>query len=151
MGAIVTFNYAAWVSRYPEFSYVSADTAQQYFNEATIYHSNNGCGPVCDPVEQLALLNMLVSHIAARYAPQVIAGTTIASSPLVGRIASATEGSVSVSVDGPSGVPGSQQWFFQTKYGYDYWFATAPFRTMRYMPGPRRYFGAVYPGWPTLR
>lgn len=141
--AAVVFDYDQWAARYPEFGgdschprYVSRALAQAYFNEATLYLDNTDCSPVTDdrPGGQRALLlNMIVAHIAALNAP--IGGK--ASSPLVGRINSATEGSVSVQaqMDVPAG---SAQWYAQTKYGIAYWTATAQFRTFRYAPGSPR-------------
>lgn len=140
MGVRVDFNYPAWVARYPEFKLVDEVTADAYFAEASIYHDNSGAGPVADEVVQLALLNMMVAHIAARYA--IINGAS--PSPFVGRISSATEGSVSVSSEGFQGVPGTQQWYLTTKYGSDYWFATTVYRTMRYVAGPRRVFDPIF-------
>jgi hypothetical protein len=65
-------------------------------------------------------------------------------SPLVGRIDNASEGSVAVATqnDYP---PGTPQWFQQTKYGSDYWAASAPFRTMRYRPPHHR---RIFNPWP---
>lgn len=132
--SIVVFDYATWLLRYPEFSSVGQPLAQLYFNEAQLYCDNTVCSLVTDgsPGGQRAMfLNMLTAHIAALNA--VISGQP--SSPLVGRISSATEGSVSVQTqnDYP---PGSAQWFQQTKYGAAYWQASAQFRTARYVPGP---------------
>jgi len=134
MGVIVQFSYDAWVARYPEFANVTQPTAQQYFAEASVYHRNDGGGPVNDPTVQSVLLNMMTAHIAARYSAP--AGSAQPSGGLVGRLTGATEGSVSASTqnDYP---PGTVQWFQQTKYGSDYWLATAPYRTMRYLPRPR--------------
>lgn len=141
MGAVATFDYDAWKARYPELAaQVDATLAGSYFAEATLYHRNDGTGPVSDAGQQLVLLNMIVAHIAARYLPQP------AGSPpggLVGRISSASEGSVSVSTDMPS-EPGTAAWFQQTRYGADYWAATAPFRTMRYVPSPKRFAGRIW-------
>jgi hypothetical protein len=69
----------------------------------------------------------------------------VAPSPLVGRLNHASEGSVSVGTD-LGGIPGTAQWWVQTKYGFAYYQATAEYRTMRYRPGPRRFFGPVYAG-----
>ncbi len=150
MGAIVTFDYAAWQARYPEFSAVNELTADAYFAEATIFHANDGSGPVNDPKQQLVLLNMMTAHIAARYA--IINGEP--ASPLVGNITNATEGSVSVGVKSLADVaPGTQAWLVQTKYGSDYWFATAAFRSFMYRaPRPRNFDGLYNPlglwrGW----
>ena len=141
MGVVVSFNYAQWILRYPEFQNIPQSTATTYFNEATEFHRNDGGGPVCSSTQQQTLLNMVTAHIAARYAQ--ING--IPASPIVGRISSANEGSVSVQTEFevPAGTP---QFWAQTKYGVDYWVASAPFRTMRYLPGPRRNFNAPFGG-----
>lgn len=146
MGIKVSFDYGGWIARYPEFALVNEPTANAYFAEAQIYHDNSGSpyGPT-DATVQLALLNMMTAHIAQRYA--IIAG--VAPSPLVGRISNASEGSVSVGVEGfNANAPGSQAWFLQTKYGADYWFATTAYRTMHYVTGPRRIFDPIFP--PTI-
>lgn len=87
------------------------------------------------------LLNMATAHIAALNSP--LNGQ--ASSPLVGRITNASEGSVSVQTqfDVP---PGSAQWWAQTKYGAAFYAATAQFRVMQYFPGPE-YIPDPYRPW----
>jgi len=141
MGVIVTFDYAQWITTYPEFeATVSAPQAQQYFQLATTIHRNDGGGPVNNADQQLALLNMLTAHIAALMAPPSAGGQ---SSGIVGRVNSASEGSVSVQAAYSSNVSEQMAWFIQTKYGAMYWAATAPFRTMRYVPNLNR--GVVGP------
>jgi hypothetical protein len=129
------FSYADWSVRYPELSaYVVQATAQIYFNEATLYVDNTACSVICDASqggEREMLLNMVTAHIAALNAP--LNGQT--SSPIVGRISGATQGSVSVQTDFQ--VPGTAAWFAQTKYGAAYWQATVKYRSMRYAPGPQ--------------
>jgi hypothetical protein len=128
MGVIVAFNYANWIALFPEFASIpQATVTDQYFPLATVYHRNDGGGPVPTAALQSAYLNLMTAHIAARYG--TIAGQ--APSTLVGRIASASEGSVNVSADFPLETP-SQAWFAQTKYGADYYQATRPYRTFRY-------------------
>lgn len=140
MGAAVTFNYATWTARYPEFSDVSEPTAQAYFDEATIYHDNTGAGPVSDATRQLMLLNMLTAHIAFLYSGANGQGA----SPLVGRVSNASEGSVSVQAEMTSTPEALADFYKQSKYGLSYWNATAFMRTARYIPGPRRIFSP----WP---
>lgn len=140
MGVVVAFNYStpdvpnspAWVLRYPEFASVDEVTATGYWTEATIYHVNDGSGPIKTAEVQSTLLNMLTAHIAARYA--VLNGQ--AASPLVGRIENASQGSVSVNAKYADATPGSMAWYVQTKYGADYWSATRVYRTMRYRVAP---------------
>lgn len=133
MGTVV-FSYDAWVVRYPELAgSVSPQLAAAYFAEAELYCDNTPGSIVSNETRRSLFLNMLVSHIAQLNAP--INGQS--SQTLVGRITSASEGSVSVSVESTS-LPGSAQWYQQTKYGAAYWAATAPYRTAKYVPGPQR-------------
>lgn len=137
MSGVVVFDLAAFRVRYPEFAAVSDALLNAYFIEAQIYLNNTACSPVADVAIRSVYLNMLVAHLASLNGP--------GSSSLVGRIASATEGSVSVSVDMASGSP-SSAWFMQTKYGAAYWQATAAYRTFHYVPSFSR-----APSWPARR
>lgn len=145
VGGVVAFDYGGWSTRYPEFSAVSQPLAQMYFNEATLYCDNTPCSPICDASvggQRSMLLNMVTAHIAA-----INSGVNgQAASQLVGRIATAGEGSVNVGTqnDYP---PGSVQWFQQTKYGAAFWAATAGYRTMHYEAAPGRVMDPY--GFPT--
>ncbi len=131
MGVVVTFNYAAWIARYPEFTSVGQPLAQLYFDEATIYCRNDGGGPVSTAAIQSTLLNMLTAHIAKISQP--VDGVN--PSGLVGRIAHAQEGSVNVQTEYTGPQPGTRAWYDQTIYGAAYWTATAQYRNMRYSAG----------------
>jgi len=134
---IAVFSYPAWRARYPALAGKVDDIlASSYFGEAGLYLSNDADSIVpADPVTyepRLSLLGMLVAHLAKLNLPESDGG-----SPLVGRITSATQGSVSVSVDaGP--VTGSQAWFMQTPYGASFWQATARYRGFRYVAAAPR-------------
>lgn len=148
----VTFNYATWIGRYPEFNNISPIMAQAYWDEAGLYFANMGWTAALPSAP--TLLNMLTAHIAWLYSPRDADGnpssTGAEASPLVGRISTASEGSVSVSTElNASGSP-SESFFTQTKYGLSYWAATARFRLARYLPGPRRNVTVpgLYPAWP---
>jgi Protein of unknown function (DUF4054) len=143
MGVIVQFNYAQWIANplYAGFAAtVDSDQAQGYFDIATTIHRNDGGGPVNDAAQQLNLLNMVTGHLAALFAPPAPGQTP---STLVGRINSATQGSVSVQAAYSNNVTEQMAFFIQTKWGALYWMATAPFRTMRYIPNKNR--GVVGP------
>lgn len=127
---VVTFDPAAFKLRYPEFSSLDDALFQQYFTQATIYLDNTDCSRVSDLAVRAMLLNMLVAHIAFLYS----GANGQSPSGLVGRIDSASEGSVSVHAEMP-GVNANSAWYMQTKYGADYWNATAPFRTFQYISG----------------
>lgn len=127
---VVVFDVARFRVRYPEFATLPDVLLQDYFDESTLYLNNTECSPVSDLTRRALLLNMVLAHIAKLYGGE--GGQ--AASPLVGRISSATEGSVSVSTD-MGAVPGTAAWFMQTKYGASYWQATVNLRSFRYIPG----------------
>lgn len=138
MGAVVGFNYAQWVRLFPELAYVTDETAAMYFDFATTAHRNDVGGPVCDAAMQLRLLNLVTAHIAALLAGNCANGGQPAN-PLVGRINSASEGSVSVQADYGE-VSASEAWWVQTRYGAMYWNLTKVFRLATSVIGPRRTF-----------
>ena len=133
MGVQVTFSYSAWAAQFPEFATVSQTLVTgTVLTLAQVYCRNDGGGPVSDANTQTALLNLMVAHLCAIFYGVNGAAPT----GLVGRIASASEGSVNVGVDMPSGSP-SAAWFNQTTYGAAFWAMSAQFRTMRYIPARR--------------
>jgi hypothetical protein len=148
----VAFDYAWFMRRYPELSeWVSPDVGQGYFDLATGFLAPGNSGPppasafwliwscgdrpqgmsvFIDIPQRQLLLGLLTAHIAKLFAP--ING--VPSPDFVGRLASASEGSVSTSFDFPGVTPNSA-WYMQTKYGAMYWAMTARYRSMRYVPG----------------
>lgn len=143
MGASVGFNYQSFRTRYPEFNNtVTGDVAAELFIEAGLYHRNDGTGPVKSSLSQSLFMNMVVAHLAMLYFG------TDADPPtsLVGRLNSASEGSVSIGIEASSTGGPSQDWWWQTKYGAAYWAASAAYRTMRYLVPRTR---SVNP-WPFL-
>lgn len=135
MGVVVTFNYANWALLFPQFSNLTqTQVTTLILPLAEQYCRNDGGGPVSSCATQTNLLNLMVAHVA-----QLMFGSaTQPLSPLVGRLSNATEGSVSVGVDFPT-TP-NNAWFSQTPFGAAFWQATAPYRTMRYLPGRRQLF-----------
>jgi hypothetical protein len=135
MGVQITFNYATWALIFPQFSSVSqTQVVDLVLPLAEQYCRNDGGGPVTTVATQTNLLNLMVAHVC-----QLLFGANgQGPAELVGRISSATEGSVSVAVDFPT--TASAAWYNQTQWGAAFWAATAPYRTMRYVPGPRRSF-----------
>ena len=149
MGVQVSPNYDNWIARYPEFAATVSDALYlEYFAEAEIHHRNDGSGPVEKESVQIVLLNMMTAHIA--WLNRLDPVTQQPVNPLAGRINNATEGSVSVGIDVIQ-TEGAYQWLVQSTYGSAYWYATMPYRQMRYLRGPRRYFGPIFPGFPTFR
>jgi Protein of unknown function (DUF4054) len=139
-----TVAYPAWLARYPEFCNVSYGQALGYFDEACLYCANSTLNPAFCTGNLPTLLNMLTAHIAKLYA----AKDCQPAPEVVGMVNSATEGSVTVSLDMGDLTAGSpsQPWYMQTKYGASYWYATARFRTAQYFANPTIVPSAVYTG-----
>lgn len=143
MGVKVAFSYGDWIAIWPEFSTVNSAQATQFFGIATTLHANDGTGPIMDPVQQTALLNMLTAHIAALWSTN---GKPSATNTPPGRISSASEGSVSVNYEyATTPINATAAFFLQTKYGALYWAATSPYRQMNYVSTPAT--PSTFPAW----
>ena len=142
----VTFVFADWVGQFGEFANVSPTAAQGWFNRASILCDPSINNPASGtPGMVTTLLYLLTAHIAWLNAPRDANGNPAATgqpaSPIVGRINTASEGSVSVGADMGDATAGSpsQAWYMTTKYGAEYWYDTAGFRTAGYVPPPFRF------------
>ena len=119
------FVYATWAARYPEFNGVVAPSlASLYYAEALKYAGRAQADTV--------IVYALTAHVAAINAP-VDEGEA---NNLVGRISSASQGSVSVSTD--LDTPQAAAFFAQTKYGLSAWQMMAPYRVARFYPRSRQ-------------
>ncbi|MFW5410782.1 DUF4054 domain-containing protein [Pectobacterium brasiliense] len=129
--AIVVLDIAKFRAMFPEFSNVDDALIPFLFDPATDYLNNSEYSLVDDAVKRERLLYLLMAHIAyMRYGDNRKRG----GSGMVGRIASATEGSVSVSTDlGP--IEFRYAWYTQSPYGMDFWQATKVYRMAQYYPG----------------
>jgi len=151
----ITFVYADWVGMFPEFSAVSPAMGQIYFDIADAYFANSifnpafGCGDPESIARMTRLSYMVTAHIAWLLAPRDLNGNPSATgqpaSPLVGRINSATEGSVSLGIELTGGGSPSEAFFTQTKYGFLFWQATAQYRTAQYLANPTYVAGTGVP------
>lgn len=138
----VTFVYSDFIGQFGQFSGLSAPQAQGFFNRAGVIFGNETTNPAfCTGVPNMTtLMYLLTAHIAWLNAPRDVNGNPSASgSPppsTVGRVNSASEGSVSVGLDMGDANEGSpsQAWYMQTPWGAEYWAGTAMFRTMNYSP-----------------
>lgn len=140
MSGVVTFNEALFLARYPQFTAfasVNPGALQLRFDEVTALYINNTINSIVKEVaERSILINYAIAHML-----QIEGVTTVngqgSTSQQVGRVSSATEGSVSASLD-MGATPGTAAWWLQTQYGATYWNATAKYRTFRYARAPRR-------------
>lgn len=137
----VPFDAAAFIARFPQFAAYNTATPsglQMFFDEAALLLKNNQNSLVKDLAERSILLNMLTAHIAT-LGGVVAAGGAGSTAGQVGRVSSATEGSVSASLD-MGAVYGTAAWYMQTQWGAQYWALTAPYRNARFISARcRRY------------
>lgn len=130
---VVQFDSALFLGRYPEFAALNTSNPQALlacFAEAALYLDNSANSRVQQVEQRQPLLYMLTAHIAALYFPV----NTATASTAVGRVSSATEGSVTVQLD-MGQVTFNAAWFLQTKYGASFWQASARWRQMQVVPG----------------
>lgn len=147
----VTFSYDVWVASFPEFSPLTPAQGQAYFNQATLICGNSCSNPINADGNLAALLYILTAHFAWLNCAKDANGNPSATgtpNPLVGRVADASQGTVSVSTEWNSGGSPSdlEAFLIQTKYGSQYWAATAQYRTARYLANPTRVVNGLYPG-----
>jgi hypothetical protein len=156
----VIFNYMAWQTAFPDFASVSQAYATGCFARASMLCQNNAASPVVvrnngDTTQLIYFLNLLTAHICWLNCPQLngVPNDTegVPSPPLVGRISQATEGSVTVATE----IAGMDQpgaaFYAQTKWGMEYWQASAGYRQAVYRPGFAGYVGGRFGGWRGLR
>lgn len=125
MSGVVVFNVNKFRDIYPSLKATDAQLSM-YFVEATMLLNNTEQSCVKSLVEREVLLFLLVAHFAVLQ--QRIDGGNEA----VGRVASASEGSVSVSLDNGQATL-SDKWYQQTPYGAKYWALTAKYRSFLYV------------------
>lgn len=142
---IVTFDPDAFKVLYPAFASIADAALNQNFTLAQLLLNNGCCSAVCDAPTRSTLLNLIVAHVT-----QLLNGANgDAPGGLVGRIASAAQGSVSVSAQWASTVSMSEAYWSQTQYGAMFWQAAAPYRSAFYSPSPEMCAGLdVWDAWP---
>lgn len=119
---VVVFVPSEFKELYPQFSKYTDNQLNNFFYESELLFNNSERSCIKDLNRRKALLFMIVAHLA-QLQSNVDAGNTS-----VGRVASATEGSVSVSLDYGSSSDASR-WWLQTPYGAKFWQFTAQYRT----------------------
>lgn len=131
---VVTFDPAVFVQYYPEFTGLTNGVMMRAFNHATL-QLDNSCGSlVQDANKREILLGLLTAHILfLNNGTNDGAGNINPPSGVVGRLAAATEGSVSLNAEWDAPPNATQAYLIQTKYGAEFWTATAKYRTMRYV------------------
>jgi hypothetical protein len=149
----VVFSFATWTASFPEFAGLTSDQGQAYFDRACLICANSTTNPVFCAGVLSPLLYLLTSHVAWLNCPKDAMGNPSATgqppAALVGRISSATQGSVSVQTDMPAQGDSSAMdaYLKQTKYGLEYLAQITQFRTARYVARPTIVGTGVYPGF----
>jgi hypothetical protein len=139
--AVVTLDIPKFRAIFPEFSDVTDVQLQFLFDEATDYLNNSEYSVVPEYAKRERLLYLLMAHLAwIRYGDAKGNG----GSGFVGRISSATEGSVSVGSELGAMSVGTA-WYTQSPYGLAFWQATKVYRMAKWYPGcPYRYVRQDY-------
>ncbi len=158
MADAVVFSYEVFQGLYPELAAVPEGSAANYFTMASIAWRNDGTSPNTAPNSQATFMYLLTAHIATLFTQSQ--GDPSPGSPKdantpVGRINSATQGSVTVQIELLMGASPADMyvWLAQTKYGLMFWALTGPFRRAVYRLGRLQPGGlpGSGPGWWAVR
>lgn len=135
--AIVTLDIPKFRELFPEFSDVTDVQLEFLFDEATDYLNNTEYSPVQDYSKRERLLYLLMAHLSyIRYGYLDAGGNRVGGTGFVGRVSSATEGSVSVGTE-LGAMSAGTAWYTLSPYGLAFWQATKWLRMAKYYPGPR--------------
>lgn len=146
---IVQFSSAEFVALYPEFTGIALAPQTNAFNDATLLLDNTCGSAVQDANARMALLYTLTAHCCFLQNGSNDGAGNVVPAPganAVGRVGSASEGSVSANLEWDGKSSPSQAYFLQTKYGAKFWQQTAGYRMAFYIPAPSS--GPNGPGFP---
>ena len=146
----VVFSFPMFTATFPEFSQLTPIQGQAYFNQATLICGNQCSNPMYGDGVLEPALYVLTAHFAWLLCPKDPNGnpaaTGIVASQLVGRIGSASEGSISAGAEYATWDQNTISAFLnQTKYGAQYAAVTSQYRTARYVARPTRVINGTYP------
>lgn len=124
---VVVFDVDKFREAYP--SAKGTDTQlNNAFIKAGMLLRNDKHSCVCNMAEREMLLWLLVAHM------DMLQSNIDEGNSAVGRASSASEGSVSVSLDYGTATDG-EKWYTQTPYGAEYWALTSRYRSFLYTLG----------------
>lgn len=135
--AVVIFVPADFKVAFPEFAAVPDLRLTTTFAAATAILDNTDASPVVDVEQRQAMFYYLVAHLLTLFGTTVAGSAGAGPSGVVGRLSSATEGSVSSSFEMNVPPNASAAWWNQTQYGATFWLMTLPYRSFRYVPSGR--------------
>lgn len=140
--AVVVFDPAQFKLAFPEFALVPDARLSLLFNMVGLTILDNSDGSiVVDPLRRSPMLDLLVAHMLTLFGWVRADGSVVPGTGAVGRVASATEGTVSTSLEYCVPSSASEAWFNQTPYGAMYWMMTAPYRSFHMVAAGRSGIG----------
>lgn len=150
--AVVIFDPAEFKAAFPEFAAVPDLRLTTTFTAATAILDNTDASIVQDVDKREAMFYYLVAHLLTLFGTTVAGSAGAGPSGVVGRLSSATEGSVSSSFEMNVPPNASAAWWNQTQYGATFWLMTLPYRSMRYVAAGRSGVGRSldYLNWASL-
>ncbi|WP_023640368.1 DUF4054 domain-containing protein [Dickeya zeae] len=122
---VVVLDPTEWKSKNPQYSALTDPQVEDLFFAAQMYLENTTLSVVSDEAKRKYLLYLLTAHLA--YLFYVDANGNGGVTGMVGRLSSASEGSVSVG-SAMSNVPFNAEFFLQSPYGFTFWQATKIYR-----------------------
>lgn len=147
----ITFDFGAFKAAFPVFGQVDPAYATAMFNRAQVALLDNTHGsPVCDDNVLTYLFYLLVAHLLSLY-PCGQRGT-LGQRP-AGNITTASQGTVSTAFEVRMPAQSAMAaWYCQTQYGLEFWTASAPYRSARYMACGNSGIGRAqaYDGYPVF-
>jgi len=139
---VVVFEPAVFITLYPMFAGIASTILQFNFDLATLLLANDCCNVVTDALKRERLLGLLTAHITYLFnGTNNGAGVVTPPVGIVGRIASATEGSVTAAAEYASTMDLNAAFLTQSPWGALFLAGTAVYRTARYVPAPQRNYG----------
>ncbi len=126
----VVFDSTEFLAMFPQFSTVLVAALTANFNLACQLLDNTAASIVQDAPTRQYYLYLLTAHIT-----QLLNGVNGSPpSGIVGRISSATQGSITVQSEWAAAMGNAEAYFVQTIFGATFWQATATYRTAHYVP-----------------
>ena len=135
--AVVALDIEKFKKQYPVFNNLTPDDVyKRLFALACLKVNNTDNSVITDIEERETLLYLLMAHFAELDPGIVDANGSHGSGGLVGRVSSASEGSVSISSE-YAAMTQNSAWYLQTQYGAMYWELISKYRKFRYI-APKR-------------
>ena len=129
--AVVELDIEEFKKQYPVFNSLDDAVYKRLFSLACLKVNNTDHSLVINIEERGMLLYLLMAHFAELDPGIVDTNGSNGSGGLVGRVSSASEGSVSISSE-YAAMTQSSAWYLQTQYGAMYWELTSRYRKFRY-------------------